>query len=116
MPSEEWQLAELPGPRRFFARISQAVDTGRNVIVVLPRSALSSTLAGEIREGIQRARCVHAYLSDATLEHCSGSIPEAAARTLDFINTLDDSQHHNRWLSYLNHPESGGKTVLIARW
>jgi hypothetical protein len=116
MRSEGLPLTELPGPRRFFTRVSNAVDDGRNVILVIPRFALSSTLAEEIRTGIHSARCVNASLREATLRRCDGSIPEAAALAAEFIEPLDYSGHHNRWQAYLNHPESGGKSIMVAAW
>lgn len=116
MRTEGWPLAHLPGPRRLFARINDAVDHGSNVIVVVPRFATSSGLAEDVRTGICTSRCVHASLNRTELDRCSGSIPAAAALAAEFIDPLDSSDHHNRWQSYLNHPESAGKAVLVTGW
>ncbi len=116
MPVDETALAALPGPRRFFTRISSATDSGRNVLVVVPRFAVESGLAQQIRTGIEQARCVHASLDRELLEKCGGSIPEAAAIAADFIEPLADLDTTNRWKSYLQHDESDGKVILAAGW
>ena len=116
MPIEPAELAGLPGPRRFFKRISEAADSGRTVLVVVPACALESVLAQQIHEGIEKARCVHGALSRDLLDRCGGSIPEAAAIAADFIDPLSGMDTTNRWKSYLHHEESDGKVILATGW
>lgn len=116
MRRDRWSISALPGPRRLFARISEAVDDGRNVIVVLPHAAVPSGLAQQVRQGICEARCVHVALDGETLHRCGGSIPDAASAAADFLDPLANTGHTNRWQAYLHHEESGGKSVLIAGW
>ena len=114
MQADSWSLSALPGARRFFARISDAVDEGRSVLVVIPDAAVDSGLAQQIREGIQAARCVHVTLDQQILHQCRRSIPEAAALAADFLDPLTGADYTNRWQSYLHHEDSGGKSVLVA--
>ncbi len=114
MATESWILPTLPGMRRFFARIRDAVDDGRTVLVVVPHSSLTSGLAQVICDGIRSTRCVHAVLDKHVLEEFKGSIPDAAVAAADFLDPLGDST--NRWRAYLQHEESAGKSVLVAGW
>jgi hypothetical protein len=116
MPADGWSLSTLPGGRRFFARISDVVDDGRSVVVVIPHAAVNSGLAQQIRDGIHAARCVHVSLDREILYECQGSIPEAASLAADFLDPLANIDHTNRWRAYLHHEESGGKSVLVAGW
>jgi hypothetical protein len=116
MQAEKWSMTTLPGPRRFFARISDAVDEGQSVLVVIPHAAVDSGLAQQIYAGIKAARCIHVALDGLILEQCEGSIPSAAALAADFLEPLNDSPYTNRWQSYLHHEESGRKSVLVAGW
>jgi hypothetical protein len=116
MPIETPALTSLPGPRRFFGRISAVTGEGRNVLVVVPSYAVESGLALEIRRGIEHMRCVHAALDKELLLSCKGSIPEAAALAADFMEPLSALDTTNRWKAYLNHDESAGKIILVIGW
>lgn len=116
MRSEGWSLSDLPGVRRFFAKIDQAIDDGCSVLVVVPNSSIESGLAEQIRDGLTLTGCVHHALDKEILQECDGSIPDAAAVTADFLTPLQNKDRVNRWQSYLHHEDARGKSILVAAW
>jgi hypothetical protein len=116
MLADAWELGQLPGARRFFAKVNRAIDDGRSVFIVVPESSVESGLAARIRDGVTAARCVHVALDREVLLRHQGSIPAAAAVAADFLDPLDTDDHVDRWQAYLRHDEARGRSVLVAGW
>lgn len=116
MRNNDRSLSDLPGVRRFYAKVDRAVDDGCSVLIVVPDSSVESGLAEQLRDGLVASGCVHQSLDVEILRDHNDSIPDAVAVAADFLEPLQKGDRVNRWQAYLHHDDARGKSVLVAAW